>query len=152
MTIASVDNYIGSVKQFINWFKTASMTAVAGIPFSNFAQAGLPGAGALAVGNTANGIVPTDALAGYPVIAAFNVLGQLGKVDFSWSVPGRLHLYDCLFSAGAYAYNADVSLASQPSFSDRVPGGAAGDSGRDVERGRMLFHAPRTIHGTGRIG
>jgi hypothetical protein len=32
-----------------------------------------------------------------------------------------LDVYDCLFSAGAYAYNADTTLASQPSFAGRVP-------------------------------
>ena len=122
MTIASLDNYIGSVKQFLTWFKTASRTAVAVIPFSVFDQTGSPGAGTLAVGNTANGIVPTDAIAGYPVIEPFNVAGYLGSIDFAWTVAGRLFLYDCLFSAGAYVFNADVSLSSQPSFSARVPG------------------------------
>jgi hypothetical protein len=95
---------------------------VAAIPFTNFDQAGVPGAGTLAVGNTANGIVPTDALAGYPVINAVAGVARLSYVDFGWTVAGRLHLYDCLFSAGAYAFNADVTLASQPSYSGRVPG------------------------------
>jgi len=123
MAIASNDNYIASVKQYITWFKTASRTAVAAIPFTNFDQAGVPGAGTLAVGNTANGIVPTDTLAGYPLINTISGTGYLGKIDFGWTVVGRLHLYDCLFSAGAYTFNADVTLTSQPSFAGRVPGG-----------------------------
>jgi hypothetical protein len=75
----------------------------------------------LAVGNTTSGIVPTDAIAGYPVIAPLTASGYIGKIDYAWTVPGRLHLYDCLFSAGAFAYNAAVTLASQPSYSARVP-------------------------------
>jgi len=122
MAIATLDNYIGSVKQYITYNKTASRTALAAIPFSVFDQAGTPGAGTLAVGNTANGIVPTDAVAGYPVIGAINTGGYIGKIDFGWTVSGRLHLYDCLFSAGAYAYNANVTLTGQPSFAGRVPG------------------------------
>lgn len=120
--ITTFDNYIGSVKQYLTYIKTGSRTAVAAIPFSVFDQAGVPGAGTLAVGNTANGIVPTDAIAGYPVIGAINNSGHIGKIDFAWTVTGRLVLYDCLFSAGAYVFNADVTLTSQPSFSGRVPG------------------------------
>lgn len=122
MTIATLDQYIGATRQFVSWFKTASLTTVAAIPFTDFHLAGVPGAGTLAVGNTANGIVPTDALAGYPTINAISGTGYLGKVDFGWTVPGRLALYDCLFSAGAYVFNADVTLASQPSYAGRVPG------------------------------
>jgi hypothetical protein len=122
MAITTLDGYIGSVKQNISFFKTASITAVAAIPFTNFHLAGVPGAGTLAIGNTANGVVPTDAVAGYPTIGAISNTGYVGKIDYSWTVPGRLHLYDCLFSAGAYAYNANITLASQPSFAVRVPG------------------------------
>jgi hypothetical protein len=123
MAITSLDTYIGSTKQYLTYFKTASITAVAAIPFTTFHLAGVPGAGTLAVGNTSSGIVPTDALAGYPDISAFTVAGYLGKIDYAWTVPGRLILYDCLFSAGAYAYNADVTLTSQPDYSGRVPAG-----------------------------
>jgi hypothetical protein len=121
MAITTFDGYIGSAKQYLTYFKTASRTAVAAIPFSVFDLAGVPGAGTLAVGNTANGIVPTDALAGYPVINAINNTGYIGKIDFAWTVTGRLHLYDCLFSAGAFAFNANVTLTGQPSFAGRVP-------------------------------
>jgi hypothetical protein len=122
MAITTLDGYIGSTKQYVTYFKTASITSVAAIPFTMFHLAGVPGAGTLAIGNTANGVVPTDAVAGYPDIKTFGVAGYLGKIDYAWTVTGRLYLYDCLFSAGAYAYNADVTLASQPSFASRVPG------------------------------
>jgi hypothetical protein len=121
MTITTLDGLIGATKRRVVLQKTASQTTVASIPFSNFDAAGNPGAGTLAVGNTANGIVPTDALAGYPAIATAAASLYLSRIMARSSVAGWIDLYDCLFSAGAYAFNADVSLASQPSFSGRVP-------------------------------
>lgn len=125
MAITTLDGYIAAVKQVLAFYKTASRTSVANIPFSIFDQAGNPGAGTIAIGNTANGVVPTDATAGYPVINAFSGAnkGYLSGVRFYNSVACNLQLFDCVFSAGAYAFNADVTLASQPSFSARVPGG-----------------------------
>lgn len=122
MALTTVDSYVGAPKNDVRWFKTTSRTTVAGIPFSLFDIAGNPGAGTLAVGNTANGLVHTDATAGYPSIPAITGIGYLTKVEFGWTVAGRLSLYDRLFSCGAYVFNADVTLASQPSFSGRVPG------------------------------
>jgi hypothetical protein len=123
MALTSLDGYIASVKQGVDWFKTATRTTVAATPFSLFDIAGVPGAGTLAVGNTANGIVPTptNPSAGYPIIRTINGTGYLTRVEFGWTVAGRLAVYDRLFSCGAYAYNADTTLASQPSYSARVP-------------------------------
>jgi hypothetical protein len=121
MAIATLDQYIAAAKQLVTWCKTASMTTVAGIPFSPFAQAGNPGAGVLNIGNTANGVVPTDAVAGYPILNAFGGIGYISRVDFTSSIACRLHLYDRLFAAGAYVFNADVTLASQPSYVGRLP-------------------------------
>ncbi len=122
MALATLDGYIAAVKQEVRWLKTTSRTAVAAQPFSCFDIAGSPGAGTLAAGNTANGLVHTDATAGYPTIGALASLGYLTRVEFGWTVAGRLALYDRLFSCGAYAFNADTTLASQPSYSGRVPG------------------------------
>jgi hypothetical protein len=123
MALNSIDSYLASVRQNADWFKTATRTTVAGIPFSLFDIAGVPGAGTLAVGNTANGIVPTPTspAAGYPQIRTINGSGYVTRVEFGWTVPGRLILYDRLFSCGAYAFNADTTLASQPTYSGRVP-------------------------------
>lgn len=125
MAITTLDGYIAGIKQLVALYKTASRTSVANIPFSVFDQAGSPGAGTIAIGNTANGVVPTDATAGYPTIDAFSGSnkGYISKVIYNSSVACNLYLYDCVFSAGAYVFNADVTLASQPSFSSRVPGG-----------------------------
>lgn len=125
MTISSMDGWIAAAKQKIDFTKTQSQTAVALMMTSVFDRTGSPGAGTLAAANTANGVVPTDALAGTPNINAFagGAKGYLGSVEFQNSVPCRMELHDCLFRAGAYAFNAAVTLASQPSYASRVPGG-----------------------------
>jgi hypothetical protein len=123
MAITTLDGIIAALDQMIPFNKSASRTSVANIPFSIFDLAGSPGAGVLAGTNTANGVVPNDSQAGVPVINAFNGanIGYLSKVDFSNTVASRLFIYDRLFTAGAYAFNAAVALASQPSYASRLP-------------------------------
>lgn len=124
MSISSLDQYIAAIKEVETWIKSASITTVAGIPFTLFDQVGQPGAGALNIGNTANGVVPDDTVAGYPLIASFGgALGYLSGIDFSGSVACRIMLFDRLFACGAYSFGADTTLASQPSYAGRVPGG-----------------------------
>ena len=122
MTITTLDGLIAATKRRVVLQKTASQTTVANIPFSCFDAAGNPGAGTLAVGNTANGIVPTDAVAGYPALATAAASLYLNRILARSSVACWLDLYDCVFSAGAYAFNANTTLASQPSYAGRVPG------------------------------
>lgn len=123
MAIATLDQYIAAVKEILTWVKNGSITTVATIPFTVFDQVGQPGAGTLNVGNTANGLVPDDTVAGYPLIASFGGAdGYFSGLDFGNSVACRIKLFDRLFVCGAYAYNADITLASQPSFAGRVPG------------------------------
>ena len=131
MPIASLNDYIAAAKQNVSWTKTGALTTVATVPFSPFAVAGGPGAGTLAAGNTANGLVPTSATAGYPVLNAFGVgaTGYVTRIRYASSVACRIMLFDRVFTAGAYAFNANTNLASQPSFSARLPGG----SFRDLE-------------------
>jgi len=123
MALTTLDGYIAAAKQNLIYNKTASRTSVANIPFSVFDQAGNPGAGTIAVGNTANGVVPTDATTGYPIINTFGGLtGYISNVQAANSVISDLMLYDTVFSCGAYVFNANVTLASQPSFSTRNGG------------------------------
>lgn len=123
MAITTVDGIIAALRQPVIFNKTASRTSVAAIPFSVYDLAGSPGAGSFAVGNTANGIVPTDATVGTPTINAFSGanIGYIAKVDFSNTVASRLIVYDRLFSAGSYAFNAATTLATQPSYAARLP-------------------------------
>ena len=121
--IDTLDKYIGAAKQRITWMKTGTRTVVASLPYSTFDLAGNPGAGALAIGNTANGLVPVATTAGYPVMTSFSSqLGYLSKVEFGSSVPCCLDLYDRVFAAGAYVFNANVTLATQPSYAGRIVG------------------------------
>jgi hypothetical protein len=124
MAITTLDGYIAAAKQNAVFVKTAARTSIAATWFSIFDLAGNPGAGTLNVGNTANGLVPTDATAGFPVINAFGGgTGYLSVVDFGNTIACRMLLYDRLFHAGAYAFNANTTLATQPSYSSRVPSG-----------------------------
>lgn len=126
MAISTHDGWVAAAKQCVVFKKTAARTTVANGWFSLFELAGNPGAGTLAIGNTANGLVHTDATAGYPPINAFGGgVGYLGRVEWFNSVLSRIALYDRLFSCGAYAFNANTNLASQPSFLGRIPGGTA---------------------------
>lgn len=123
MAIDTLDKYIGAAKQRITWMKTGTRTLVAALPYTTFDLAGNPGIGALAIGNTAAGLVPVATTAGYPVMTSFSgQLGYLSKVEFGSSVACCLDLYDRVFAAGAYAFNANVTLGSQPSYSTRVVG------------------------------
>ncbi len=124
MALTTRDGYVAAsaASQDVGLGKTASRVAVASTWFSVFDLAGNPGAGVLAGTSTAAGVVPTDATAGCPVINAFtgSNTGYLEAIDFGSTVACRLRLYDMLFKAGAYAFNAAVTLAAQPSFSSRV--------------------------------
>ena len=123
MSILDLNGYIASTKQNVAHIKTASRTAVAASWFSTFDLAGNPGAGVLAGTSTAAGVVPTDALAGYPDLnaPAGGALAYVSGVEYGSSVACRISLYDRLFVAGAFAFNAAVTLAAQPSFAGRLP-------------------------------
>lgn len=125
MTITTLDGYIAAAKQRVLYAKTSVRTTIANGWFSLFDLVGLPGAGTLAGVNTAAGVVPDATVAGYPTLNAFGGgnAGVLARAEFASTVAGRLSLYDRLFVAGAYAFNAVTSLAAQPSYSARVPGG-----------------------------
>lgn len=123
MPINSIDGYVAAAKQTINYVKTGTRTTIATGWFSLFDLAGNPGAGVLAGTSTPAGVVPTDATAGSVPINAFGVgnIGYLSNVDFGSSVASRLRLFDLLFKAGAYSFNANQTLSAQPSFASRVP-------------------------------
>lgn len=92
-------------------------------PFnSRFASTGEP-SGTLAASNTASGIVPTSSDPGYPRICKFanGNNGYINNVFSSKNDEGRVVLFDRLYVAGAYNFNAASSLTGQPSFASRVP-------------------------------
>lgn len=125
MAITSLDGLIAANSQRLTYLKTASRTSVAAIPFSVFDLAGNPAAGTLAIGNTTTGVVPTDAVAGYPTITSFGVNdGYISNIQFGSSVACRMTIFDCLYSVGAIPFTAaTTTLSSQPSYASRVLGG-----------------------------
>ena len=125
MPINDINDWLAAPKQIAVLNKLASITAVAANWSSTIHLAGNPGAGTLAGTSLSNGVVPTAAAAGYPTLNAFGVgaSGYISGIDFGSTVPCRLALYDRLFLGGAYGFNANQSLTSQPSFASRVPGG-----------------------------
>jgi len=122
--ILTLDQFIAAAKQKVSMSKTNNRTTVATGWFSLFDIAGNPGAGTLAGTNTANGVVPTHATAGYPALNAFgaSATGRLTRVEYGSSVACRIAIFDRLFVAGAYAFNANTTLGSQPSYASRLPG------------------------------
>lgn len=130
MAITTFDGFIAAAKQYASIVKTASRTSIAAAWFSVIDLAGNPGAGVLAGTSTTAGVVPTDATAGFPLLDAFGgaATGYLSLVDFGNSVASRLKLFDMVFKAGAYPFNANVTLSAQPSYVSRMPGGAYGDT------------------------
>jgi hypothetical protein len=120
MSIISLDSWLAAVNSNAIWNKTGTRTTVAVTPFTTAGVAGSP-IGTLNVGNTANGIVPTDDGTDGPALPAFTNTAYLSRVMYGSSVPCTIRLYDRLFAAGAYAFGADTTLASQPSFAGRIP-------------------------------
>lgn len=124
MSITTLDGYIAAPKQKIPMIKNASRTSVALVDFSVFDLAGNPGAGTLAGTSTANGVVPTDATAGCPLINAFGggATGYISGAEIASNVLSRIKVWDLLFKAGAYAFTgATTNLSSQPAISGRCP-------------------------------
>jgi hypothetical protein len=125
MAITTWDGYIASAKQPVRYVRTGARTTIANQWFSLFELAGSPGNGVLAGTSTAAGVVPTDLTAGVPTINPFggSATGYLAQMEFGNSVASRLKMFDLLFKAGAYAFNAAQALSGQPSYSSRVAGG-----------------------------
>jgi hypothetical protein len=125
MAITTLDGIIAAAKQRVVLNKSASRTSVAAVPFSIFDLAGNPGAGVLAGTSTTTGVVPTDATTGTPPVNAFGggATGYLTRMEWNCSVACRIQLYDLLWKAGAYAFNANTTGQTPTSYSSRVPGG-----------------------------
>lgn len=126
MAITTLDGLIAAPRQSVVISKTAVLTTAA-LPNNTgtmFHIAGSPGAGTLAVGNTTTGVVPTDAVAGFPVLNAFgaSATGYLIGLEASCSVASTLVLYDRLWHGGAFSFATTYPITS-PSWSSRVPGG-----------------------------
>lgn len=125
MAITTLDGLIAAAKQRIQLYNSVSRVVVAYSPFSVFDIAGNPGSGTLAGTSTTTGVVPTDATAGCPIINAFGggATGYISRIEGSNQVACRIMLYDMLWKAGAYAFNASTTGQTPTSFSSRIPSG-----------------------------
>lgn len=126
MAITTQDGLVAAMAagQLVLFNKAARTGLLSGTWHSTFELAGNPGPGVLAGTSTTAGVVPTDATAGCPAINAFAGAntGYISALDFGSTVACRLRLCDMLFKAGAYAFNANQTLSTQPSYASRVSG------------------------------
>ena len=144
MTIATLADYESAVKQPIHFSKNWNGALIANVWVNHWSPGSDPAGGTLAAGNTANGVVPTDATSGAPTINFGSGRGYLTRVEFASLTAHRMRLLilDRLFVCGAYAFNASTTLASQPSFAARVPGGT------DYHGLQLWFEAVTAFTGT----
>lgn len=127
MAITTLAGYNGAKKQTVEtWWGGVSLTTASG-------NCGSAWTGTLAGANTANGVVPTDADMGAtddkidPFVAGGNgyvtkLLGTNDRTSASYLYVTN-YLFDMVFKAGAYSFNSNVTLSSQPSYSSRIPSG-----------------------------
>lgn len=105
-------------------FQKASATTVANFYYSLWSTAGIPSAGAITIGNTSSGVIPTDTTTGAPIINAFT--GTNTGYALTWDVAtaqaGVVSLYDRLYHVGSILLNslATTTLTSQPTLT-RIP-------------------------------
>lgn len=118
MTITTLDGLIAAAKYELMWLKTGTRTLVGAAPYNLDGVTGIP-AGTLAVGNTAAGVVPTGDGTYGPLMPSFSGTPYISRIRATSTVACTMIIYDRLFACGAYAYGADVSLASQPDFNGR---------------------------------
>ena len=123
MAILTLDQYIASNKQLINYYKTVSIAATAATRTSIYQSAGSPGAGTLAGANLTSGTLITAGTVGFPLITTYTGSYYLSRVSLSNSVSSNIIIQDLIYKAGSYAFNAAQTLTTQPSISGRVPGG-----------------------------
>lgn len=130
MAITTLAGYNAARKQVIDLFYPANITTAAGSYGSGWLIAGT---------NTANGIVPTQshvATSTWGMLDTQLMNAPAGQSMYltkakaiiargsATSFPGsRVRLHDMLFKAGAYSFNSNVTLSSQPSYSSRIPYG-----------------------------
>lgn len=123
----TLNKILGAYKQRISLVKTNSVTTVAGVPFTTIDRAGFPVAGSLNPSQTTNGVVPTDATGGYPLIEAPSGSNKLylSRVGINANVAMSVELFDVIFQAGQTTIptsgTTTVTLTSRPSITSRVP-------------------------------
>jgi hypothetical protein len=130
----TLDKILGGYRQRIPLVKTNSVTTVAGVPFTTIDRAGFPVAGALNPSQTTNGVVPTDATAGFPGIEAPSGSNKLylSRVGINANVAMTVELFDLIFRAGQTTIptsgTTTIALTGIPSIASRIPMKADGST------------------------
>lgn len=106
-------------------FTKATVTSVAGAWSSLWGAGGMPGAGALSIGNTTTGLIPTDATAGAfpftnPVAPAQS---HIGRCAASSSSVGTVTIYDRVWHGGSYTSANGTISANTTTAVDRPADG-----------------------------
>ena len=122
MALTSLDDYIKGARQVISYTKLTSVGSTAGNYASAFGLTGAPPSGT-GIGNFNNGIVPVSSNQGYPAIGPITNTGYLTGVSLSSAVAQSYVITDRVYAAGAFTFNANVTLTAQPSFASRIPNG-----------------------------
>ena len=123
MPIASVDDYIAARKQSLVYYRTNQSRSISTLVWGSLLDlsGGNPSGGVLAGTDTTAGVVPTSSTAGFPFINSVGTQrAYLTMVDLAMSFAGRARWYDLLWKAGAYPFNANVTLSAQPSYASRL--------------------------------
>lgn len=125
MAINTLQNYEAALKQRLLYQCAAAGATLTGTRWSStskIASGTLPVFAT--VSNSANGVVPVAGDTGFHLLQPFSGSGKLTAAELSNTIACRLIVYDRLFHCGPYNINgASTTLASQPSYSSRVPGG-----------------------------
>lgn len=127
MAIDTVDKWVAGTTQKgqrLVWYRTGTRTTIAAMPFSVYEVAGCPYASALAIGNTSNGVLHSDATTGYPPIASVGAGNTcyISRIEYGSSVACRLKVFDCLWAAGAFNANTNgTQNLTTPDWSGRLP-------------------------------
>jgi hypothetical protein len=120
MAITSLDQYLAALttagkKHISNYQKSSARTTVAGGYFNLFDLAGATRAGVMAgLTDTVSGGFPNSP-------SVITATGYLSKAILSCNVQLQMYVHDLVYRAGSYAFNANVTLNTQPSFESRMP-------------------------------
>lgn len=123
MAINTLQNYAAALKQTIVMQKnSSSCTGLRALSVSKVSAGEPPVFSTISA--AAAGVVPVAGDTGFPSLNSFSGVGRIAALSVAGTGNGRYILYDRLFHCGPYnTASASTTLASQPSFSSRVPGG-----------------------------
>lgn len=123
MTIATLADFLSSLRQNVQFQKVSTAFAGPGVWCSSGLLGGTPAA-IPAIGSAAVGVVPVAGDTGFPTLSSTSGGYYIDWAEYAaTSTVTRVIVYDRLFHCGLYTTSDSITLGSQPSYSSRVPGG-----------------------------